>query len=66
METDTMHYWPEASTEERKVYWGYYPFEVGVLYYINVWIKEDNGSGIFWVENGDELWMPCPPHTTEG
>ena len=60
METGTLHHW--YSDGDTEWYWGAYSFELGTLYYLDAWIKEANGSGIFWVENGDQLWYPCPPH----
>ena len=62
METGTLHHWYTDGNIEH--YYGAYPFELGVLYYINAWVKIE-GGGIAWVSNGDQLWMPCKPHVEE-
>lgn len=59
METGTLHHWYTDGDTVR--YWGSYQFEVGVLYYLDAWVKIA-GGGLVWVENGDQLWMPCQPH----
>ena len=60
-----LHYWPEESNETIKHYYapseGY--FELGVIYGLDAWVKIESGGGIVWVENGDQLWMPCKPHS---
>jgi len=59
METGTLHHWYMDGDTVR--YWGSYQFEVGVLYYLDAWVKTA-GGGLVWVANGDQLWMPCQPH----
>jgi len=63
IEFGTLHYWPEQSNNTVKRYWGAAQFELGILYYLDAWIK--CGSGQCWVSNGDQLWMPCKPHVKE-
>lgn len=61
IEFGTLHYWYTDGYAVK--YWGAYQFEIGVLYYLNAWIKCNGGQ--CWVENGDQLWMPCKPHVDD-
>ena len=56
-----LHYWYHDPGQLMWRYWGSYDFEPGKLYRLNAFIKGAESGGLYWVENGGQLWLPCQP-----
>lgn len=60
----TVHYWYHVKETLTWRYWVYYSFAPGTFYWLDAHVYGNNG-GLFSAENGDQLWLPCPPHVEE-